>query len=63
MNTYLCLTKNGKIEIEANSSYEAQQKANDKLRVLPRNRAYTEVVLVAKGDVVVPLSPFSLPGS
>ncbi len=63
MNTYKCFTKNGIIEVEARTSYEAQVKANDKLAVRPKYHGYTEVVLVAKGDVVVPLSPSSLPGS
>jgi hypothetical protein len=50
MNIYLCFWKNKKIAVQAESSYQAQQKAAAELKVKPNKSYEVSVFLHEKAD-------------
>jgi hypothetical protein len=57
MNGYVCFYKNSRLEVYANTSYEAQQKAADQLNVKPKQRHMISVVLAEKNGQQVTHTP------
>lgn len=53
MNTYKAFYKSQTIEVQANTSYEAQTKAAEQLKVKPKNSYQVTVMIVAKDGVQV----------
>lgn len=49
MNGYICFYKGKQIEVHAETTYAAQVKAAEVLRVTPKNRYQITVVLAEKG--------------
>ena len=56
-NGYLCFHKSRRVEVFANTSYEAQQLAVEKLRLKPHKRCEVAVVLAVKAGEVVEHDP------
>lgn len=60
LNGYVCFYQGKRIEVYAESSYAAQVKAADQLKVKGMRRSAISVVLAEKAGVAVEQSPASL---
>lgn len=57
MNTYHCFFARKKIEVQAETSYEAQQKAAKMLELSAKKQSQVTVVLVANDGEQVEVNP------
>jgi hypothetical protein len=53
MNGYVCFYNRNRVEVHAETTYEAQKKAAEKLKVPEKRRHQITVVLAEKDDVPV----------
>lgn len=60
LNGYVCFYRDKRIEVYAESSYAAQIKAADQLKVKGMRRSSISVVLAEKAGVAVEFDPASL---
>ena len=63
MNGYVCFFNGRKVEVYAASSYEAQKKAAQELKVKPNKQYQITVCLAEREGQSVSMAPSQLPGA
>lgn len=63
MNGYICFFNGRTVEVYAASSYEAQKKAAQELKVKPNKQYMITVCLAEREGQSVSMSPSQLPGA